>query len=713
MADNIALSDLLNEEDKKELVLPNFQRSFVWSRKDQQRLVASFISNLPIGNILKVKGGPNDFASRRLCFPQADVDAAADCVYLLDGQQRVSTLKAVFTDVFKREEHDDRWDGIHTQLQWRWFVSIKPSNVESIDPFGWRDMKFKDLENFEPADIYDFIEAKQVWKNKEGVWFQPNYNPDADDGISDAQRRDMVAREAANKNLIPLWEIRKFEGENRARKRNSLHHKSIKFIADRRAVEVRTIAEEDNDKWDIKDVFRGYNEGVIKLYEEGIEENEEQIDEAWRELKADWINSAKTALDGVLENEIVQIELPKDEIHRAIALFEEVNTAGTALDTYDLIVARAARNQDLDNLSNRILGNLNCNVEIDNSIKSEVHNCNIEEIAPSSLGTVSEKLGNAPSNYFKEQFLNLLSIKCHCVEGDSDVEVKHIKKRKQMELSHDQINDNYSEVVFAISKAIIFLIIRCGIRSLGEQEYKLMTLPIAYCFLDDDNWKSSSSVNKIEYWYWSSLFSGSYRENQNESCIRDLKLLSEWIDNDDNPFLSRKNNILEAEDYSDFNTLIGHNEEYSVKKAIRNGIVQYKLSTQPYDLSEENERITSWKNLTDEEYSIHKHHIVPIHNSDTMDESAEAIRSEDNHILNSPLNITPISEEANSNISSLPPSHYLAHIENVASAGHSLPPAAEFAKDDGETEEEYYLRVLNMIYTRIKTSIIDELDMLV
>jgi len=56
-------------------------------------------------------------------------------------------------------------------------------------------------------------------------------------------------------------------------------------------------------------------------------------------------------------------------------------------------------------------------------------------------------------------------------------------------------------------------------RDLGNQDYTLMTLPISFVFMKDEFWESEEAINKVESWYWTSLFGEYYRENENETCI--------------------------------------------------------------------------------------------------------------------------------------------------------------------------------------------------
>jgi uncharacterized protein with ParB-like and HNH nuclease domain len=46
------ISDLLSEIDKGKLVLPDFQRDFIWKPEQTARLLASVIARYPAGSLL-------------------------------------------------------------------------------------------------------------------------------------------------------------------------------------------------------------------------------------------------------------------------------------------------------------------------------------------------------------------------------------------------------------------------------------------------------------------------------------------------------------------------------------------------------------------------------------------------------------------------------------------------------------------------------------
>jgi len=76
-----------------DVVLPRFQREFVWTRQQVLELLDSVVRNYPIGSLLLWQS-TQDLASERTV---AGLDVGASrpgypVNYLLDGQQRLSTI---------------------------------------------------------------------------------------------------------------------------------------------------------------------------------------------------------------------------------------------------------------------------------------------------------------------------------------------------------------------------------------------------------------------------------------------------------------------------------------------------------------------------------------------------------------------------------------------------------------------------------------------
>lgn len=712
----------LNEENK--LVLPDFQRDYVWEIEKQKRLLSSFLTSLPVGSILVLKGRKKDFAAKELCFikelnldPEQELE---ECYFLLDGQQRISTLKSIFNDFFY---DTDNWLDIYTKLypklQNRWFLRIQPKDGED-DIFGWDNLSFTGLNELEPDQVFEFIECKKIFKTKDfDKWFHPNFSPKDSNGkpIIKSKLKRLIAKEAAKESLVPLYSV--YQSPFKEKDSVPLHEYVLQRIASERVEE-------------LKDEVNDGNKNIIELLSEiepdiaeFVEENDEnQIRNAWSRLEAKWVEKVNKFLTEIIEQSIPRIELPSDQISRAIAIFENINSNPTDLDNFDIIVAKAARDKENKSLTLRILNILKKEISLSKELLNDILGNNPSYWTPEKMGTIDN---NEISKTIKKQFLNLLSIISHYTNGnDTTLRVEHIKRKKHLSLTHIQIKENTELVLKSLIRALAFLHFRCGIVKISSISYDLMLLPIAYVLRNDEVWTNKKKLARIEYWYWVSLFCGSYRERQNDRCINDILNLENWLNNGNNPYESRYEFVLNERGYSDKNLLMMKDKHHSIPKAIRTGVLQYILSRQPIDFLPRSNNplyLNTWdiadeKNCTYENESfilkIQDHHVCPLAEVTSIGETTTKLRNQKDHILNSPLNRTYISSFANAKISSKSPSEYLKYVPNSAIRNHFLPtPFQEhYSKKNNESNEQYYERILASRYEKLKEAILDELDRL-
>lgn len=93
-----ALKDLLGEIHSRSMVLPDFQRDFVWEPSATQELIVSIANNYPAGSILRVRDSKRVFAARE--FEGAPrIDGQKHTFLVLDGQQRLTSLYQAFYGV--------------------------------------------------------------------------------------------------------------------------------------------------------------------------------------------------------------------------------------------------------------------------------------------------------------------------------------------------------------------------------------------------------------------------------------------------------------------------------------------------------------------------------------------------------------------------------------------------------------------------------------
>lgn len=717
------LRDLFQENDEGKLVLPDFQRALEWKVENQKKLLASFIVYLPVGNLLTLRGNQKDFIAKKLCFPNEVIIPKEECLYLLDGQQRTSSLKSMFSDFFDDVDNwKDTWEKVYSDLQYRWFIRVKPQ-IDEDDIFGYNNLCFRDLKKCEPGDVIERIMPKKVYKTKEEQWYNPGFYIKDEKGekVSENKRKNQVAKEAAKEFLVPLYSIYgSLKSGNKP-----LHTYVLSRIAEER---VKDIICELGDMQDVNE----RNKRVIELLqfvepdiEELINDNDEKsIEKAWGDLSANWSVNVNKFLNDLLEQEIKVTELPADEIGRAVSIFENINKGGTPLDTYDLIVAKAARNRELESLTNRVVQILEEEIEIPCSIWGQNIGDRPKKWKAVDVGALENK---NIVKIVKDQYLNLLSIVSYTEYGRVEsIKLDYIKRNMILEIDYEKINDNTEKVVRAIVRACAVLQFRCGIPKLTDLAYKLMILPIAYALMTDEIWNDKGKIDKIEYWYWSSLFGGAYREGQNEKSKTDIQLLYNWLNNKiKDPFKGWADKVLDDPGYSNEDVLLMEDSTHDIPQAIHAGILQYILSNQPKDFVENGDyRINAWdvgrKSRIKHgnkafDLVIQDHHICPLGTATKLGESSKQLRSSKKHKLNSTLNRTFISGYANNIIKDKSPSDYLNYISDLAKAEHCVANdfKREYTKGDNEEEQEYYMRILKNRYIILKRDITRELGKLV
>jgi hypothetical protein len=735
------LNSVFKSEAENKLVLPDFQRDFVWSIEKQSNLLASILVGLPIGSFLIIEGKKNDFPARRLgCIDITE--PKEECNFLLDGQQRLSCLKSIFDNFYTSESWKDIWDRLYGKLRNRWFLKILPSE-NSEDIFGWKKLRFlNELDTYDPDQVLDFIVPHKILVKGEtnNDWYHPAYKISDQYGnevTGDAQRRNLLANEYASKNLVPLFEIYSNAQST------SLHNMSLREIANKRRESLK--AEVEDGKLSIEDVLGHIDPNISNINDPKL------IDGKWYELSSNWTTDVKNALEALLEQEILETVLPSSEIARAASIFETINEGGTPLSNFDLIVAKTAKTG-----GKSLVQILKEYIEQEIIIPSSV--CETEDRwKMANMKAIQE---NSIVRFVTDQFLNLISILCYQKQLDNNVDnitLEHIKQSKILKLESIQINNNFIRTVKSLRKAFAFLQYRCGIVEVNDIGYKLMILPIAYLFSltesnedevnntsDDsltteqnteDVWSNENLINKIEYWYWSSLFSGRYKEKQNERCIQDVQYLYHWVINDkiDDDDYNKKiqdyfqllsQNIFNKQEYSDRSTLLMENDDNLPQKGIKYAILQYILSKKPKDftlqLSNQDtaniEKLKAWE-IAQENKNIEEHHIIPLSSATSIGESTKNIRSDKNNLLNSPLNLTYLSKEANRAISDLSPDVYLQRLTAATLTGHEISPSLINKLVELNSNKEFnsttYKLILEERFNTLKRTIETELELLI
>ena len=707
------LKDLISNIRDHSLLLPNFQRDYVWKAFQQERLAISCILGLPVGGVLMLKGEHEDFSYRNI----AGISSGSSIIhkyvqFLLDGQQRLTTLSFLFDDPFNNQyiSWDDVCRQIPESLKKRYFLDIS-FHESGSDPLGCENLNVIPIGSLEPGDLENRIKTFKV--NITGTGLKQPEHPKFYITEIEKQKREgarspehaashQLVKSFSQKIMVPLFTVF-WENNSNNIYPYKLHERVIEAIADERLKEIRS----KNALLEGEDLSEYFDSIHIGLSNEitDPETGELDVEKGWMEIKGRWVKHIQQIFHNLSSMELPSTDLPSDEISRAASIFEELNDGGTKLRVFDLLVARAARDKSL---GTKTL------VDYINELVSE--KIDISVLRPAKewvLDSLGVKEGNSLQNIFQDAYLDMLSLLHHAKDAKaSAADVKYIKKNAILSIPPKDINNKTERVITGLSRSFAFLQSRCGISKYSDVPYWLMLLPMAYCLEEDDVWNEKSLLDKIEYWYWDSLFTGKYRDRQNERCVLDVEKLYNWIVNGEKMYKDEYSpSVLGDTGYNDLSTLVHSDIDNLPNENVAKSIRQFILAGKPNDFSDKPRVLKAWE-ITSGDVTVEKHHIIPLANAKNISDSTSELRGDKNHILNSPLNFTLISKEANNKIGGMSLTDYSKKIESTSLANHLMPDSHGLSKNTGEADEDYYKRLLTLRYNNIKISVINKLSLL-
>src|SRR5690606_35673742 len=244
------------------------------------------------------------------------------------------------------EEFFDKYlSSIYRKLKKRWFLRL-PDFVggdedRPEDVFGYRDLELREdaLNNLEPDDIVDCFKSYSFSENNKQVkaWWSPYYQlrASAFGEYASAFRKGCVTHK-----LIPL-----FYSDN---KRPALWSALIQNLAYDRAQQLLD-TNQDNIEF-IKEALRDYDDDnklkSINNYQDVVD-NYQDILEVWKNKAGVWAGGVSAYIKEIVSRyNMMAIETA--DVARAIPIFKHLNEGGIRLSDYDLLVAKAAKKNSLD-----------------------------------------------------------------------------------------------------------------------------------------------------------------------------------------------------------------------------------------------------------------------------------------------------------------------------------------------------------------------------
>lgn len=699
-SERISFTQMAAEIEEGKILLPDFQRKFSWTDKEQQgRLAASVLCKMPIGSILLLDLPAREYAARRIGSNSPEdfivLDSDETRQFLLDGQQRITVMLNTFSNLI-HEKKGTRIDS----LKRRSFLGIpKPFKKEKYERNNWglRWLSFpldnpeQDVPEFFTDEIKDTLFLEDFTKNT-----QKPFNPYRSFGSEELVAYCLMGKEYY---LVPLYLLVQRKEKNIRSKNKKLLENILNAIA---LGQANHLLEEygslhtsgEQISW-LTNLLR--EEAQVRE----VLEDYEKLEDKLTVLQETWAEDMRDYLYSCMEDMSLHIMgVPNSSREKAIEVFENMNRGGIKLSAFDLVMARAARSnrnftQDLEKecRMDRTYAEENVPERLRTYCQKYIKMKRAEEGRYNALldtGCMNEKGDYA--KLFQDSFLNILSLQCAKSKGQEYSYREEMRREKILGLSAEEINENYRICCEALDRAAFFLKARCGIRSIQEVNYQLMYTVLAYLFLEKAVFDSNGAWNLLTAWYWCVIFAGGYDKDQNTQAVRDIVHLSS--------ILREKKDIAgyidalfekawNAFDFSDKDFLLyrksAATENYP-KEVLGNYICQFYLAEGYSDMFEENVQLCTFP-ANEMEAQLEKHHIIPVKSFQTLKESEKWLKTDrgKRNIVNSPLNVAFVTRTANKKIASCNFSTYVKYLRPEISSALDLPPdIPEFAHMDIE-----------------------------
>lgn len=627
-------SEIRNLIENRKLVLPDFQRNFVWDSEKMKSLYASVLCRMPIGSILTLKSNDKAFACKKIGAQtrkgQIKIETNEEIDYLIDGQQRLTSLFAGFTTYYFKEFKDCKDDLASDDLKLLWFLKIPAiENTDNAikDFFNSKKLSFLNEldENLSSSDVKELVECKKISE------------------IETARKTLFDFSNTNDRQKIVDYCTSNHDGFYRI---------PIQFVMD------------ENESIDIKNSFRKILAIIAEQFLPEVTKDKKISEEDKNDLKQNWIDSVKSYFKDCLnELSLNKIEVKNSNKARAIDIYSNLNMQGVALDVFDLIMAKVGKLTD-KNFYEMMIDYIGKPIEYKQELLSSVVQDWIkisgkEYNNPAEIAKIVSDKDVIEQTYINV-FLNVLVLviakKNRKVDEEFNPDV--IKKEKILNLKEEDIFCNAEKCCLGMNRALFFFQTRCGIRKLGDINYKAQIAVIAYFFSDDKYFTDKKIHDFFEYWYWISIFARMYPSNQNVTILNEIPRFENFFSRiiiSGTPIAleylhNHQKDVLNEKFYSNKETLTmcKINETDKIPPAVMtNYICQFYLSQGYKDfLTDENLNF-----LYSDGFEIH--HLLPLGENKKIGETTKIIRKNKKLPYNSPLNMVYITKKSNGLISDM------------------------------------------------------------
>lgn len=626
MNNTMKLQNLINEVESKKLILPDFQRKFVWNQEDMCGLFASILCQMPFGSILTLESSDNEFSCKKFGAKprefKEDANSGSQVEYLIDGQQRLTSLFAGFTTYYYSTFKECPKKIAASQLLDMYFLKIPAeTNAEDKDLFNARVLSFDGNWDNEGSSYFSSEEVKRMIDSQKVSRIIKERKNDIFDLDSKADL-DAICTYCCN-NTDGFYRI------------------PLQFVL--------------YNKGKVFQIFNKILNKIAISFSDDTENSEEQ--------RLEWVTNVKKYLSRCLDElQLDRISVKNSDKTRAIDIYSNLNKGGVALNVFDLIMAKVGR-VSRENFYDTLVGYIqkdyaypenlkNCNL-LQNTIPQNYHATKNAEVINSKDDITAEYINN---------FLNILSLFIAKRKGEA-FNIDLIKQNRILDLDALEIVEYSEKICEAMDRAFFFFQTRCGVRKLSDINYKAEFTVVAYFFTDEKLFADIRVHNIFEYWYWVSLFAYMYPSNQNVGILNEIPYFEKYFsDFSDSTIFTRLDEwatrVMKFPHYSDKDTLTmvkSRDTETAPAAAMTKYICQFYMAKGYKDFF--NEKTINYL-YTD---SLEIHHLLPLGSDPDLKvgESTKKLRKDKYNPYNSPLNMLFVTKTSNGEISDWSYSRYI------------------------------------------------------
>ena len=626
MNNTMKLQNLINEVESKKLILPDFQRKFVWKQEDMCGLFASILCQMPFGSILTLESSDDEFSCKKFGAKprelKEDINLGSQVEYLIDGQQRLTSLFAGFTTYYYSTFKECPKKIAASQLLDMYFLKIPAeTNAEDRDLFNARNLSFDGNWDNEGSSYFSSEEVKRMIDSQKVSRIIKERKNDIFDLDSKADL-DAICTYCCN-NTDGFYRI------------------PLQFVL--------------YNKGKVFQIFNKILNKIAISFSDNTEDSEEQ--------RLEWVTNVKKYLSKCLDElQLDRISVKNSDKTRAIDIYSNLNKGGVALNVFDLIMAKVGR-VSRENFYDTLVGYIqkdyvypenlkNCNL-LQNTIPENYHATKNAEVINNKDDITAEYINN---------FLNILSLFIAKKKGEQ-FNIDLIKQNRILDLDALEIVECSEKICEAMDRAFFFFQTRCGVRKLSDINYKAEFTVVAYFFTDEKLFADVRVHNIFEYWYWVSLFAYMYPSNQNVGILNEIPYFEKYFsDFSDSTLFTRLDEwatrVMNFPHYSDKDTLTmvkSRDTETAPAAAMTKYVCQFYMAKGYKDFFSEK---TINYLYTD---SLEIHHLLPLGSDPDLKvgESTKKLRKDKYNPYNSPLNMLFVTKTSNGEISDWSYSRYI------------------------------------------------------